>query len=204
MTKGFLPKVYNARNAAETRTLYDEWADSYDAEVSKNGYATPDRCALALAAYMPDMAVPVLDFGCSTGISGLALHRAGFATVDGLDLSAEMLRQAAAKGFYRQTILTEPDEPPAIPQGAYAAIAAIGVIGAGAAPVSIFDPLLDALNPGGKLVWSFNDHSLEDPENEAKVNTFLATGKVKLLFKDHGPHLPRLDMGSNIYVIEKT
>ncbi len=204
MTDRFLSKAYTARDASGTRALYDDWATSYDAEVAENGYATPGRCATALAAHMDDLSAPVLDFGCGTGLSGLALKLAGFATLDGMDLSADMLKQAADKGIYRQTLLTEPDVPPVLTPGDYTAIAAIGVIGAGAAPIEIFDTLMTALDAGGRLVWSFNDHALEDPANEAKLNEYLDTGAATLLFREHGAHLPGIGIGSNVYVIAKT
>ena len=46
---------------------------------------------------------PVLDFGCGTGIVGELLDGKG-ATVDGADLSSEMLAVAARKGVYRDLI----------------------------------------------------------------------------------------------------
>jgi len=97
MAKGYLDKVYAARNASETRALYDDWSQSYEAEVAENGYATPGRCADALARFTMDQTLPVFDFGCGTGLSGLALKLAGFATLDGADLSAEMLARARDK-----------------------------------------------------------------------------------------------------------
>ena len=84
MTEKFLDKAYQARDAASTRTLYDDWSASYDAEVSENGYATPKRCAEALASFTQDMSAPILDFGCGTGLSGLALKLAGFEVIDGV------------------------------------------------------------------------------------------------------------------------
>lgn len=204
MSEGFLSKAYTARDAGSTRALYDDWAASYDAEVAENGYATPGRCAQALARFMPDHSAPVLDFGCGTGLSGLALKLAGFSTIDGMDLSEDMLAQAQEKSIYRNTLLVEPDAPLAIDPGAYAAIAAIGVIGAGAAPISVFDTLMQALDRGGFLVWSFNDHALADRANEAKLNDYLDLGAARLLFREHGPHLPKIDIGSNVYVLEKT
>ena len=84
MTDKFLDKVYDARTADETRELYDAWSASYEAEVAENGYATPGRCAEALAKHLTDKDAPILDFGCGTGLSGLALKLAGFTTIDGV------------------------------------------------------------------------------------------------------------------------
>lgn len=204
MSKGFLDKAYGARDADATRQLYDDWSGSYDAEVGENGYATPARCAAALRAHLDDPAAPVLDFGCGTGLSGAALAAAGFTTVDGVDLSADMLKQAGEKDLYRALRQIEADAPLPHSPGDYAAIAAIGVIGAGAAPISVFDTLMDGLAPGGKLVFSFNDHALEDPQNEAKLNDWLDTGRARLLFSEYGDHLPGIGLKSKVYVTEKT
>ncbi len=200
MTDKFLDKVYTARTADETRDLYDDWSASYEAEVAENGYATPGRCADALAQCMSDKAAPILDFGCGTGLSGLALKLTGFTTIDGVDLSADMLAQAESKGAYRALSQIGADSPI---EGKYEAIAAIGVIGAGAAPISTFDLIMNALPQGGKFVLSFNDHALADPVNEGRISDWCDCGAARLLFKEYGPHLPGLDMKSNVYVIEK-
>ncbi|MEL6449692.1 MAG: methyltransferase domain-containing protein [Pseudomonadota bacterium] len=200
MTK-FLDKAYQARDAASTRTLYDDWAASYEAEVAENGYATPARCAEALKAQVSDLSAPVLDFGCGTGLSGLALKLAGFAAIDGVDLSAEMLDGARAKGVYRS--LAQIDAGGDLPPGPYTAMAAIGVIGAGAAPISVLHTLMRALPRGGHLVFSFNDHALQDPANEGGVAEWTDCGAARLLFKEYGPHLPGIDLKSTVYVLEK-
>ena len=203
MTEGFLSRAYGARDAASTRQLYDDWAASYEAEVAENGYATPGRCADALLRHCDDPDAPILDFGCGTGLSGLALKLAGFTSIDGLDLSADMLKQAQDKGLYRALSVIEADTPLAHTPGTYAAIAAIGVIGAGAAPISVFDTLMDGLAAHGRLVLSFNDHALDDPQNEARLRHYTDAGQARLLFQEYGPHLPGIGIKSNVYVLEK-
>lgn len=203
MGQKYLDKVYAARNAAETRALYDDWSQSYEAEVRENGYATPGRCAEALARFSTDQTLPILDFGCGTGLGGLALKLAGFATLDGMDLSRDMLDQARAKRLYRDLTQVEAGDPLPISPGAYAAIAAIGVIGAGAAPISVLDELMKALDKNGLLVLSLNDHALQDRANEGRINEWTDCGAARLLFREHGPHLPGINLKSNVYVLEK-
>lgn len=203
MSKTYLDKVYEARDAASTRELYDKWAASYEAETSANGYATPGRCARALRRFTDDLSAPVLDFGCGTGLSGLALKLEGFEVIDGYDLSADMLREARAKNIYRTLEQIEADDPLPFAPGDYPTIAAIGVIGAGAAPISLLHTLIRSLTEGGKMVFSFNDHALQDPANEAGLCEWLDCGAARLLFREHGPHLPGIDLKSNVYVIEK-
>ncbi|WP_299653599.1 class I SAM-dependent methyltransferase [uncultured Tateyamaria sp.] len=198
---GFLDKAYTARDAASTRALYDDWAASYEAEVAENGYATPGRCADALKSHVSDVSSPILDFGCGTGLSGLALKLAGFEVIDGVDLSTEMLDGARAKGAYRH--LDQIEAGSALPRQGYAAMAAIGVIGAGAAPIDVLHTLMRALPKRGKLVFSFNDHALEDPANQQGVSEWTDCGAAHLLFKEHGDHLPGIDLKSTVYVLEK-
>ena len=196
----FLNTVYDARDAASTRSLYDDWSATYEAEVAENGYATPGRCAAALADVVKDKSTPILDFGCGTGLSGLALRNVGFDTIDGVDLSGDMLGQAERKGTYRTLRQIEATDP--IPEG-YAVYAAIGVIGAGAAPVEVLHNILRALPHEGHFVFSFNDHALEDPINEGAVAEWTDTGAATLVFKEYGAHLPGINLKSNVYILEK-
>lgn len=202
MTDNFLDKVYAARGEDETREIYDAWAESYEAEVAKNGYVTPGRCAAALAKFTDDKTAPVLDFGCGTGLSGLALKLAGFTTIDGVDLSPEMLAKAKDKNVYRNLSQVAGDD--GLAKGAYPSIAAIGVIGSGAAPISVLDTLMHALDSDGRLVFSFNDHTLQDPIHEARISEWTDCGAARLLFRERGDHLPGLNMKSNVYILEKT
>lgn len=203
MAKGFLNKVYDPRDPGETRTLYDAWSGTYEAEVRENGYVTPGRCADALTRHIDDRTVPILDFGCGTGLSGLAFKLAGFEVIDGVDISPEMIEVARRKRLYRNLSVLPAEVPANIEQGKYAAIAAVGVIGAGAAPASTFDVLMAGLAPGGKLVLSLNDHALQDKANEGRICEWMDCGAARLLLREHGPHLPGLGMQSTVYVIER-
>ncbi|MGH1577184.1 class I SAM-dependent DNA methyltransferase [Planktotalea sp.] len=204
MTETFLDKAYDTTGTEATRELYTSWAKTYEAEVGENGYATPGRCAEALRAVTTDFSAPILDFGCGTGLSGLALSLAGFQIIDGTDLTQDMLDQAAEKRLYRTLTQADPDAPFPVQKGNYSVISAIGVIGAGAAPLDVFDMLLNALDRGGKFVFSFNDHTLEDPAYEAKVVQCVERGSAVILSQSYGDHLPGLNMKSKVYVLEKT
>lgn len=205
MTEKFLDKVHDLDSPEETRSYYDGWAKTYDAEVLDNGYATPARVARALAAQMQNLDKPILDFGCGTGLSGGALIQAGFTAIDGADLSAEMLAEAREKGIYRDLWQVHPDtdDLPFDP-GKYSAMTAIGVIGSGAAPIEVLDLLIDNLAAGGLLGFSFNDRTLADPAYENRLRSAIENGRVHVLFQEYGDHLPKFDMKATVYIIEKT
>ena len=203
MADKFLDRVYGDVTPETSNEIYDAWAKTYEAEVGENGYATPRRLARALALHMPNPAEPILDFGCGTGLSGLALKEAGLTTFDGMDPSAEMLDRAREKSIYRRLTEIEITDPKPIPHDEYKAITAIGVIGTGAAPASTFDLVLNALPKGGLFGVSLNDHALSEKIYEAAMSRWLDTGAARLLFKKYGPHLPARNIKSNVYILEK-
>ena len=202
MTTTYLDKIYSA-DSADLRPFYAQWAPSYDQEVGENGYVTPLRIAEALARHVKDLSIPILDYGCGTGVSGQAFQEVGFLTIDGVDISAEMLEVAAKKKIYRHLEVFAPETGPNVKLGAYQIIAAVGVIGAGAAPLAISDKMMALLAPKGLLVFSFNDHTLEDPAYDGLVEDYVNQGQAVLHLKEYGDHLPKQKINSNIYILEK-
>ncbi|WP_200342040.1 class I SAM-dependent DNA methyltransferase [Rhodovibrio sodomensis] len=203
MANDFFDKVYRTTEPDAVETLYDDWAGSYDADVTGNGYKTPGRVAAALAAQLPERGTPILDFACGTGLSGAALAAQGFAVIDGCDLSAPMLETARARGIYRHLVKLAPDEAPAAAPGDYGAIAAVGALSPGAAPAHYLDILLDRLVPGGLLALSYNDHTLADPAYTDRLARALETGTVVERVREHGDHLVELGATSTVYILEK-
>jgi predicted TPR repeat methyltransferase len=196
----FLEQAFLERDAAAARVFYDEWAPTYEAEITALGYAAPARCAAALTEYVTDLDTPILDFGCGTGLAGQAFNEAGFTHIDGVDISPAMLEQSSKKGIYRSL---QPIAAGAAPNGKYGIISAVGVISPGAAPGTTIDVLMHALPKGGKLVFSFNDHALADPLQTGRLNEWIDCSAAYVLFAEHGPHLPAQNMNSTVYVVEK-
>lgn len=203
MAKNFFDKVYHTTEQDAVETLYDDWAATYDADVTGNDYRTPGRTAAALAAHLPRRDTPILDFACGTGLSGAALADAGFSVIDGCDLSQPMLETARARGIYRHLVKLAPDEAPDARPGDYGAIAAIGALSPGAAPASYLDVLLGCLAPGGLLALSYNDHTLAEPAYTDRLAHALDSGAAVELVREHGDHLVGLGSKSTVYILEK-
>ncbi len=202
MTKNPLnDQLWTPRSAKDTRALYADWAAAYDADLAQAGYHTPGRVAAALAKYLPDRAAPILDFGCGTGLSGVALRTTGFQTIDGTDITPEMLEKAEHTGAYRHLWVGKPRTLGNRAAGEYAAITAAGVISLGAAPPDTLMMLLDALAPGGFVVFSFNDSTMADPAYTTAHQAVLA--RAEQLSAEYGPHLDSKNMGSTVYVLRK-
>ena len=199
----FLDRAYDLPDRRATAAFYGDWARSYDAEIAENGYATPARCAAALAAHAADRDAPVLDIGCGTGLSGLALAAAGFCTIDGTDLSTEMLIRADARGIYRRLFRGDLADPLPVGAGIYANAAAVGVVSPGHAPPETLDAVLSILPSGGCLVLSLNDHALGQPAFPGRIDRLVADGKAALAFRAHGPHLPGIGLEATVFVLRK-
>ena len=89
----FFPKAYGLKTQNDINELYDEWADSYDDEVEENGYVSPTRTASALTQFLP-LEASILDIGCGTGLSGVALNNSGFLNIHGTEINLSILVKA--------------------------------------------------------------------------------------------------------------
>lgn len=88
--------------AEYVRDLFDGYAARFDAQLEGAlGYRTPALLAALLEAdgIAPDGTRRVLDLGCGTGLSGLALKPFARRMV-GLDLAPRMLAEAQRRGIY--------------------------------------------------------------------------------------------------------
>lgn len=202
--KGFLDSVYAISDVRDTRQLYDRWAASYNREIKANGYVTPRRCATALAELAGDHDAPLLDIGCGTGISGMAMAAVGFSVIDGCDLSAAMLEKAARHDrLYRQLWQVDPDNPLDFAPEDYRYISAVGVIASGHAPAATIGAVLEKLPSNGLFVFSLNDHTLEDAAFEAEIDRLVAEGMAAIRYRDYGDHLPGIGLKSLVIILER-
>jgi predicted TPR repeat methyltransferase len=203
MSKKYLDDVYRLTQPSEIEGFYNDWAASYDAEVSADGYITPRRCAEALARCTKLRDTPLLDVGCGTGLSGVALRAAGFTHLHGIDLSSEMLDAARQKHIY-QHLTQSTDGSLPFADMSFELVSAIGVVGPGAAPPDILDSLFRVTASKGLIVLSLNDLAIDARGYEARLNEYLDGGHARLLLREYGDHLPGHDMKCYVLVIEKT
>ena len=92
--------------------VYEKWASTYNDEVGDKAqnYVGPDIVAHAALEASSDRipterTISILDAGCGTGLAGQALAKASEEiSIDGIDLSAAMLRVASQTGVYRKLV----------------------------------------------------------------------------------------------------
>ena len=198
----FFPKAYGLKTQNDINDLYDEWADSYDDEVEENGYVSPARTASALTQFLP-LEASILDIGCGTGLSGVALNNSGFLNIHGSEINLSMLVNAKKKNVYKSLIQGKISNPFPDPPGTYDAIVAIGVIGAGAAPASLLRSALKALESGGLLAFTLNDAAMAQESCKIELKTVLDDNLAVELFSEYGQHLSSINIGSTVYILER-
>ena len=138
-----------------TLKLYRDWAESYDSVFARGmEYLLPDHVARAFLA--AGGTGPVLDVGAGTGLCAAALREGGCAAeIDALDLSAEMLAQAAGKGLYRALIRADVTRSLPLPR-TYRGVVSSGTFTAGHVGPEAFGPLLQVARPGALFALSVN------------------------------------------------
>lgn len=189
--KRFLANAYAVKSAAETRALYDRWAEVYDEELTENDYRQPARCAEALSAMLaPGPDTTVIDIGCGSGLSGIALADAGFTTIDGCDLSPGMLAKADELGLYRRLFEADLNQPPLdAPDAAYDAATCVGVFSYGHVGADALDDIVRVVKPGGCLVVGLNDHFYRQGALMAKLDAMESDELLADRTDTHGEHI---------------
>jgi predicted TPR repeat methyltransferase len=189
--QGHFSTAYSLRSIEETKNHYANWAASYDQEIGKDkGYRQPQRCAEALVHQDLDKNSKIIDIGCGTGLSGIALQHAGYRYIDGCDLSTEMLEKAKAKQVYKRLFETNLNEPPIDAEDAiYDAATCVGVFSFGHVEPKAIDEILRLLKSNGLLVIGLNDHYYNEGGFPAKLDALVSEGKIEILSRDHGFHL---------------
>ena len=201
--KQYLNNAYDLASAGQTKDLDRDWAATYDAEITENGYASPRRTAQALVGAGARLDAPLLDIGCGTGVSGLFLRDAGFTQLHGSDFSPEMIALARDKQIYDEIFTADLHRPFDFVNTVYQTIAAIGVLAPGHAQPDIIPAVMKLLPAGGLFAFSMNDHTMNDPGYESEIHRLVMGREIRIRWKDYGDHLPKINLQSMIVVLEK-
>lgn len=163
-------------------------------------YATPSRIALALRQAGANVEKPVLDFGCGTGLSGMALKAVGFDVVDGCDLDEANVETAQNCGAYRQVWLGVKAGAGHVRRGDYQVIAACDVLVPNTSPATL-NVLLDVLAPGGFLALSMDEEILNDRAFYEPLDIAVLDPSLEQVFEADGPH--RDGQNATVFVFKR-
>ncbi len=202
--ENFFDIAYTLSTSDEAKAMYDRWAAVYDQDLKNGDYQQPARCAAALVAQQPDGDIHILDVGCGTGLSGLALRDVGYAKIDGCDLSKGMLEKAGTLGLYEKLFACDLNQPPLPVQDEnYDALTAVGVFSFGHIMPDAVDELLRITKTGGTIIIGLNDHFYEEGSLTAKLESVENEGKLSIINREHGDHIPANDLKGWVLTLRK-
>ncbi len=163
-----LDAAYALKTPDDSVRLYRDWAQDYDSNFAKGrNYQLHNHVARAFA--QAGGAGPVLDVGGGTGLVAEALAEHGVTPVDGLDISAEMLKIAEDKGVYRATFTDDLTRALSMPDGSYAGVVSAGTFTHGHVGPEAFDELLRVSRGGAVVALSVNAGVYTDRGFDAKL-----------------------------------
>ena len=174
--------IYASQGTEQLRERYDRWASEYDRDLAEWGFSGPQAAAVLLAKQVRTDAV-VLDAGAGTGLVGVELAKLGFTTIDGIDFSPGMLREAGAKGIYRDLRPMDLTQSLGFDDDAYDACICVGTLTLAHVPASAIDELIRVVKPGGTFVYTLITELLESAGFAAKHAELEAAGKWRLAEK---------------------
>jgi predicted TPR repeat methyltransferase len=161
-TDRFVARAYGLAGVDQAQDLYREWASSYDAHmVGELGYVAPDLASRRLAAHLDDRAAPILDIGCGTGLTSVYLAELGFAAIDGIDITPEMIDRARARGIYRGLIRADLTRPLPMAEATYGGAVSSGTFTHGHVGPEPLGEIARVLMPGGLLACSIHEEIWE-------------------------------------------
>jgi ubiquinone/menaquinone biosynthesis C-methylase UbiE len=185
-----LAAAYAVDGPDANRALDAAWAESYDRTfLDASGYVYHRRVAEIFRSGFASLDAPVLDVGCGTGAVGVALNAFGLSTIDGIDISAQMLGEARTKvgangPVYRNLIEGDLTGPIELPSYLYAGIVSAGTFTHGHLGPGSLDELIRVAAPGGRCAiginaahleeLGFRDH-LDECRDEGTINAYALT-----------------------------
>jgi predicted TPR repeat methyltransferase len=182
--RALLARAYGLQSQADSQALYRDWATTYD-QTMLDGlqYQSPTLVAQMLAQAMPESAAraqaAVLDVGCGTGLAGEALAVLGFAVVDGLDISPEMMAVAMARGAYRQCLQADLLTTLTLPDATYDAAVCCGTFTTGHVGAGCLDEIFRVLRPGAPFAFTVKTSEWERLGFQAALQRMQTTGVAR-------------------------
>lgn len=185
----FLDRAYALTGTQEARELYDEWAATFDEDITgeTQGYVAPGNAADAVVR-VAGTGATILDAGCGTGLAGVELARRGATTIDGVDLSPGMLERARATGAYRNLDTADLTRPLAAADGAYDVVVCVGTLTHGHVGPSALAEFVRVVRSGGHVVATVLDDIWEADGFRAEVDRLAAGELVEMVSAERQPY----------------
>ena len=201
-----LAGVYNVKTVDDCRALYDEWADTFEQDVTgpTQGYVAPALVAQAILAANGNINGSILDAGCGTGLSGIPLAQCGAKTIDGIDLSPGMLKIARRSGIYRYLDPQDLSKPMSQSADTYDIVTCVGTLTHGhVGPVPALEEFVRISKPGGLVAATVLDDIWESHGYRAEVERLEKANLVEVVSKESAAYRKAAGVNARILVMRK-
>ncbi len=206
-SEALLARAYALSNDEETKSLYRDWAKTYDQTMLDGlGYLTPQNTAQLLASVLNYKKALILDVGSGTGLAGQNLAELGYKNIDALDYSPEMLgvakvRQHQDQQVYKNCIQADLNIPIDIQANTYDAIICTGLfthahVGAGCLP-----ELFRILKPNSFFATTVHKDIWAEGGFEVEVSNLEEAGIIKTVSKELGNYFETDKEPQGYYII---
>lgn len=192
--RDLVQRAYTIEDEGEQRALYKDWAETYDdAMVGGLQYTSPKKCARLLAEHLRDTSLPVLDVGCGTGLAGLELSRLGFGTIDGIDVSEDMLAMAGRRGIYRDLMAADLLQALPVADAVYGGAICTGTFTHAHVGAGCLDELVRTFKPGAVFAFTVHRDVHEEMGFAGKLDALSRSGALQLLAHSRGTYYDSSD-----------
>jgi SAM-dependent methyltransferase len=173
-----LESAYRLSTPKDNEEYYDEFAASYDGDFADTlGWFYPAAISTAYRNAATTSDIPIADIGCGTGLVASALDLPK-TQIDGIDISAEMLRIAKGKklygSLYKADLSASLDEI----SNDYGAVVSAGTFTSGHLGPEPLEPLLGIARSGALFVIGVKRQFFKDADFEPVLRSMEASGLI--------------------------
>ena len=157
-----LETVFHANSREALAQSYDQWAETYDADMQGIGYVHPAVIVGLVARYIKKYDAMILDAGVGTGRIGHLLSILSYSNLIGIDMSDGMLARAKARNIYIELKNQALGEALDFASASIGCIVSTGTFTTGHAPASAFDELVRIAKPRAVLIFTVGTVAWEE------------------------------------------
>ena len=177
--QSLLENAYKLSTPEDNADYYDAFASTYDTDFAGTlGWHYPAAIAAAYRNAETETDTPIVDIGCGTGLVASALNLPR-EQIDGVDISAEMLRVSEEKELYRSLYRVDLTKALDVIVNDYGAVLSAGTFTSGHLGPEPLESLLDIARAHALFVIGVKKAFFQEAEFEPVLQDMKARGLIK-------------------------
>jgi len=177
--QSLLENAYKLSTPEDNADYYDAFASTYDTDFAGTlGWHYPAAIVAAYRNAETETDTPIVDIGCGTGLVASALNLPR-EQIDGVDISAEMLRVSEEKELYRSLYRVDLTKALDVIANDYGAVLSAGTFTSGHLGPEPLESLLDIARAHALFVIGVKKAFFQEAEFEPVLQDMKARGLIK-------------------------